>query len=278
MGLSRTLIASVSIITVGLTFLLGALALSGTEGKPATGHTPSGPAVFRSKTQIVVRMVPRFPVAAPVPVSTPVPTPPPPPPPTPATTPVPTPVPTPEPTPAPTPMPTHEPLAEPAPTLEPTPPPVPPDLVITQESFLAGRLLIPDIGVDAPFEEKGLNADASMEDPSGREAVAWYPFKSLPNGGENIFLAGHLQLGGSPAVFWNVPDLQAGDRLIIWADGVEFHYSVISNELWSKTDSLYAVNDPVDSEVVTLMTCGGDFIPETGDYTHRWIVRAARIN
>jgi LPXTG-site transpeptidase (sortase) family protein len=150
--------------------------------------------------------------------------------------------------------------------------------VLTKEAFLAGRLLIPRIGVDAPFEERGLTADNSMEDPTGREAVAWYPFKSLPNGGENVFLAGHLQLGGSPAVFNKVPELEAGDRLVIWAGGVEFHYSVTSKELWSKADSLYAINDPVDSEVVTLMTCGGDYIPGTGDYTHRWIVRAARIN
>ena len=100
-----------------------------------------------------------------------------------------------------------------------------------------------------------------MEDPSGREAVAWYAFKSLPNGGENIFLAGHLQLGGAPAVFNKVPKLGAGNRLVIWAGGVEFHYSVVSKELWTKEDSLFAINDPVDSEVVTLMTCGGDYIP-----------------
>ena len=274
--MSRTLIASVSIITLGLASLLGALALSGTDDKPATVHTPSGPAVFTGKTRTVVRKVPGIPT--PAPVYTPMPTPPPSQPPTPAPTHFPTPPPTPEPTPAPTPTPIPEPVPEPAPTLEPTPPPIPPDLVLTKETFLAGRLLIPDIGVDAPFEEKGLNPDDSMEDPSGREAVAWYPFKSLPNGGENIFLAGHLQLGGSPAVFNNVPDLEVGDRLVIWAGGAEFYYSVISKELLTKEDSIHAVNDPVDAEVVTLMTCGGNFIPETGDYTHRWIVRAARIN
>jgi LPXTG-site transpeptidase (sortase) family protein len=274
MGLSRTLIASVSIITLGLAFLLGALAFSGTEDKPAIVHTPSGPAVFTGKTRTVFRKVPGIPTPVPVPVSTPIPTPPPPPPPTP----VPTQLPTPEPTPDPTPTPIPEPVPEPTPTLEPTPPSVPPDLVLTKETFLAGRLLIPDIGVDAPFEEKGLNADDSMEDPSGREAVAWYPFKSLPNGGENIFLAGHLQIGGTPAVFNKVPDLEVGDRLVILAGGVEFYYSVISRELLTKDESIHAVNDPVDAEVVTLMTCGGEFIPETGDYTHRWIVRAARIN
>ena len=274
--MSRTLIASVSIITIGLAFLFGALAFGGTEDSPATIHTPSGPAVFRGKAQVIVREAPGFPTPAPVATLIPKP-----PPPTPATrppTPVRTPMPTIEPTPVPTPTPDPEPPAEPAPTLEPAPPPVPADLVITKETFLAGRLLIPDIGVDAPFEEKGLNADDSMEDPSGREAVAWYHFKSLPNGGENIFLAGHLQLGGTPAVFNKVPDLEVGERLVIWAGGVEFYYSVVSKELLTKDDSLHAINDPVDSEVVTLMTCGGDFMPETGDYTHRWIVPAARIN
>ena len=175
------------------------------------------------------------------------------------------------------PAPTPELVPEPEPTPVPLPP-VPPDLVLTKEEFLAGRLLIPEIGVDAPFEERGLKPDLAMEDPSGREAVAWYPFKSLPNGGENVFLAGHLQLGGSPAVFNKVPNLEVGDRLIIWAGFVEFHYAVVSKELWTKEDSLFAVNDPVDTEVVTLMTCGGEYIPETGDYSHRWVVRATRIN
>jgi LPXTG-site transpeptidase (sortase) family protein len=149
--------------------------------------------------------------------------------------------------------------------------------VLSKEAFLAGRLHIPRIGVDAPFEERGVDADLKMEDPTGREAVAWYAFKSLPNGGENIFLAGHFQLGGTPAVFWNVPELEAGDRLVILAGGAEFHYSVVSKELLPKADSIHAVNDPVDSEVVTLMTCGGEYVGGN-DYTHRWIIRAARIN
>jgi LPXTG-site transpeptidase (sortase) family protein len=149
--------------------------------------------------------------------------------------------------------------------------------VLAKDEFLAGRLRIPRIGVDAPFEEKGMDASLKMDDPSGRDAVAWYHFKSLPNEGENVFLAGHLQLGGSPAVFNDVPQLEGGDRLVISAGGVEFHYSVVSKDLYTKADSIYFVNNPVDSEVVTLMTCGGDFVGGN-DYTHRWIVRAARIN
>jgi LPXTG-site transpeptidase (sortase) family protein len=117
-----------------------------------------------------------------------------------------------------------------------------------------------------------------MQDPSGREAAAWYGFEPLPNAGGNIFLAGHLQLSGSPAVFWNLQNAQAGDRVVITAGGADFYYSVISVDLETKADSLHAVIDPVDRETVTLMTCAGTYIASTGDYTDRRIVRAERIN
>jgi LPXTG-site transpeptidase (sortase) family protein len=155
---------------------------------------------------------------------------------------------------------------------------VDPHLVLTKEQFLAGRLVIPTIGVDAPFEERSVDGNGVMQDPTGREAVAWYPFEPLPNNGGNIFLAGHLQVGGSPAVFWNLQNVQSGDRVVISAGGADFYYSVISKEYEIKADALHAVVDPVDREVVTLMTCAGSYIPSTSDYTHRWIVRAERIN
>jgi len=166
----------------------------------------------------------------------------------------------------------------PEPTPIPPPLPVDPHLVLTKEQFLAGRLVIPTIGVDAPLEERVVYGNGVMQEPSGREAVAWYPFEPLPNAGGNIFLAGHLQVGSSPAVFWNLHNVKPGDRVIVSAGGADFYYSVISEEYETKADALHAVVDPVDREVVTLMTCAGNYIPSTGDYTHRWIVRAERIN
>jgi sortase A len=123
-----------------------------------------------------------------------------------------------------------------------------------------------------------MGPDGVMQDPSGTEAVAWYPFEPLPNEGGNIFLAGHLLVGGHPAVFWDLNKLEAGHQVIIRAGGVDFYYSVVSEEYQTKADALHAVTDTVDGEVVTLMTCAGSYIPSTGDYTHRWIVRAVRVN
>jgi len=117
-----------------------------------------------------------------------------------------------------------------------------------------------------------------MQNPTGSDAVSWYSFEPLPNFGGNIFLAGHLQLSGSPAVFWNLENVHVGDRVVISAGAADFYYSVISVELETKADSLHAVIDPVDRETVTLMTCAGTYIASTGDYTDRRIVRAVRIN
>jgi len=180
------------------------------------------------------------------------------------------------PTPPPPPAPTPEPLAEPTPV--PAPAAVSPDFVLSKEEFLSGRLYIPRIDVVAGFEERGMDDYGVMDDPSGRDKVAWYNFMSLPNEGSNVFLAGHLQFGGSPAVFWNLGKLEAGDQVVIWAAGVEFHYSIVSKDYQTKADSIHSVTDPVDQEVVTLMTCAGQFIPEINDYSHRWILRGVRVN
>jgi sortase (surface protein transpeptidase) len=33
-----------------------------------------------------------------------------------------------------------------------------------------------------------------------------------------------------------------------------------------------------DQETLTLITCGGDFNPDTGEYNQRWVVRANLIS
>ena len=168
-------------------------------------------------------------------------------------------------------------MPEPTP-IPPPPPPVSPDLVLTKDQFLAGRLVIPQIGLNAPLEERTVDSNGVMQDPSGREAVAWYPFEPLPNAGGNIFLAGHLTVANSPAVFWNLQNVQIGDHVLINAGQADFYYSVTSAVYETKADALHAVLDPVDRETVTLMTCAGNYIPSIGDYTDRLIVRAVRIN
>lgn len=276
----RALILAGSLIGIGAAVLVATWVLAAPDDSAtARAGVSSGPRTFTgyvSSSHVWPYTPPLAVIFTPAPTQPPTPAPAPPPPPTPAPTPEPTPAPTPEPMPAPTPEPTPAPTPEPTPV--PTPAPVSPDFVLSKDDFLWGRLVIPRIGVDAAIEERGMDEYGVMENPSGAEKVGWYNFMPLPNQGKNVFLAGHVQYGGAPAVFWDLGSLEPGDQVIIRAAGVEFHYSIVSKDYQTKSGSLYSVIDPVESEVVTLITCAGDYVPGAGDFSHRWIVRGVRVN
>ena len=170
--MSRTVLISISVVSIGLALAVGVWAAITTQDtspqSEAVWVAPRPTIVIGNATTI------RIPGATPVPTlpPTPKPTPAPTPPPTPEPTPMPTPVPAPPPPPPPpSPEPTPAPMPEPTPI--PPPLPVDPRLVLTKEQFLAGRLVIPTIGVDAPLEERGVYGNGVMQDPSGRQAVAF---------------------------------------------------------------------------------------------------------
>lgn len=154
--------------------------------------------------------------------------------------------------------------------------------------FSGTRLLIPSIGVDAPFSIKQVGTDGIMPNPDGPEDVAWYDFSQwpglggipVPNGdsGSNVTLAGHVDyINYGPAVFWDVPNLEIGAEVqIVMADGTTATYKIEFNKVvtpggedWSKLVAGTA------DESVTLITCTGAF--ENGRYDSRQIAWGRRV-
>src|SRR5579884_2867525 len=88
------------------------------------------------------------------------------------------------------------------------------------------RLVIPAAKVDAPLQVKGLNARNEMENPDGKDNVAWYDFTGRPGFGSNAVFSGHVDwFTGQQGVFWYLRDLKAGDEVIVrMTDGSELHY------------------------------------------------------
>lgn len=164
----------------------------------------------------------------------------------------------------------------PAPTAKPAPPSPP----LGDAPF---RILIDKIGVDAPVAPYGLDASGVPLVPLGPDAaevVAWYDFSAKPGTGSNAVFAGHVTWNGR-AVFYDLQSLQPGDVVrLIGADGTELAYSVSSNFAVDPNDAdSVKVMDSTESDVITLITCGGSYFrtsdPVTGgDYTQRVIVRA----
>lgn len=145
------------------------------------------------------------------------------------------------------------------------------------------RLVIEKLGVNGIVDTYGLDEDAVPEVPTGQDAaevIAWYDFSARPGTGGNAVFAGHNSWYGE-AVFTYLHRLQPGDTIeLIGGDGTELVYTV--NDVFSvdpEDPSSLQVMAATDSDVVTLITCGGSFV-NTGDpvfggeYSDRVIVRA----
>ena len=181
---------------------------------------------------------------------------------------------------------------DPAPRIVATPrPPVQPDLPTPTASPLPpsdaplASLAIPRFDVDAAIVVLGVNADGVMETPDGPLNVAWYDFSARPGfapdaGGGNAVFSGHVDYYNyGPAVFWHLKDLERDDVIEVrLADGAVYRYGVSERRtVDARTAPIEEIVGDTPEEVITLITCGGTFRQDVGEYDQRVIVRATRI-
>ncbi len=167
---------------------------------------------------------------------------------------------------------------EPTATETPTPPaalfPTPsPDARIA-------RLIIPAAKVNAPVQVKGVNARNEMENPDGKDNVAWYDFTGRPGFGSNAVFSGHVDwFTGQQGVFWYLRDLKQGDQIVVkMSDGTDLKYQVTSNETYPADSAPVAeIIGPTTKDTVTLITCDGVFNRSSQEYDKRRVVRAERV-
>ncbi len=136
--------------------------------------------------------------------------------------------------------------------------------------------------VDAEVEQNQI-VDGLMLDPSGPWVVSWYEETGRLGAQDNAVMAGHLDYWDvGPAVFYNLGVLQEGDEIHVTGDSDDvFTYQVE----WGRLYQLEELNSAVIGEIVgptqqpslTLITCGGEFDPETGQYLSRYVVRATLV-
>jgi LPXTG-site transpeptidase (sortase) family protein len=148
-------------------------------------------------------------------------------------------------------------------------------------------MIIEKIGVDAPVATYGLDETYSPVEPTGVEAktvVAWYNFSVRPGTKGNAVYGGHVTWNGS-AVFKNLHKLAAGDLVKLRDErGAEVVYRVTSNQLIDPSvPDASKVILPTEENVITIFTCGGDFVDTNdpvfgGEYTHRLIIRAELVS
>lgn len=136
--------------------------------------------------------------------------------------------------------------------------------------------------VDAQVEVQEI-VEGVMLNPSGPWIVSWYRETGRLGALDNIVLAGHLDYWDvGEAVFYNLGKLAEGDTIeITGEDGVVYAYEVEWVKSYEVADldakELRNIVGKTDTETLTLITCGGPFDYNKGEYLERMVVRAHRV-
>jgi hypothetical protein len=142
------------------------------------------------------------------------------------------------------------------------------------------RIDIDAVDVHAPLVALGLDRDGDFEVPDlwRPHEAGWFEQGPAPGQFGSAVLLGHVDTDRSgPAVFFPLKDLGEGDAIeVTRADGVVVAYEVTAVESYPKDRLPYEDVFGVEAEPgLRLITCGGGFDRESGDYTENLVVFAA---
>ena len=142
------------------------------------------------------------------------------------------------------------------------------------------RLEAPALGVDTAVDPVGVEPDGQMTIPAEVDRVGWYRFGPAPGAPGSAVIAGHVDdreqgLGAMAPL----REAEVGTEVVVTdAAGTVQRWRVVSRELIQKQvlplDRLFARDGPPR---LTLITCGGPFLPEFGSYRDNVVVVAEPV-
>ncbi|MCW7944502.1 hypothetical protein AAW14_21435 [Streptomyces hygroscopicus] len=140
------------------------------------------------------------------------------------------------------------------------------------------RIVIPQIGVDAPFTGLSLSTSGQLNPPpsNNKNLVGWFKDGASPGERGASIVVGHLDTKTGPAVFVLLRTLKPGNMVdITRADGNVASFKVDSVDTFSKA---HFPNNRVYADAPTpqlrLITCGGNYNHRVHDYEDNVVVFA----
>jgi sortase (surface protein transpeptidase) len=120
---------------------------------------------------------------------------------------------------------------------------------------------IPAIDVDSELMDLGLRSDGTLEVPPEGFPAGWFTGAPIPGELGPAIIAGHVDWGGQPGVFFDLRYLQPGDEVIVERQDLSTAvFRVTHIEQFSKdafpTDVVYG---DIEFAGLRLITCGGSF-------------------
>lgn len=129
---------------------------------------------------------------------------------------------------------------------------------------------IPAIGIHKAAVGNSVSKEA-LDRGIGRHPETSLPWSKTPE--RNVYLAAHrIGVPGTKGhlMFWRLPDLDKGDRVILSGRGKEYRYRVTKSFVVTPQDR-WVMGRMREKDMVTLQTCVGPSLSE------RLIVRAERV-
>ena len=157
--------------------------------------------------------------------------------------------------------------------------PAQPAVAGTMAAAAPVRLQIPSIGMDSELMDLGLQADGTLEVPPSGFPAGWYTGAPTPGELGPAIIAGHVDWGGQPGVFFDLRELSADDEIVITRqDGSAARFRVTSVERFAKDAfPTQAVYGDLDHAGLRLITCGGSFDRQMRSYVDNLVVFAELV-
>ena len=139
------------------------------------------------------------------------------------------------------------------------------------------RLVVPALGVDARVRPVGVRDDGQMALPDDVDRAGWYRFGPAPGQAGSAVVAGHVDdVEQGLGVLAPLRAAEPGDEVRVTdAAGTTTRWRVASRETITKralpVAQLFRRDGPPR---LTLITCGGPFLPEIGGYRDNVVVVA----
>jgi hypothetical protein len=139
------------------------------------------------------------------------------------------------------------------------------------------RVRVDDLGIDAEIDAVGVERDGTMTLPDDVDRVGWYRFGPAPGEAGSAVLAGHVDdVEQGLGALAPIRSAEVGQRLtVLDADGKKTRWQVVAREVIRKKalplDKLFRRDGPPR---LTLITCGGPFLPEYLSYRDNVVVVA----
>ncbi len=143
------------------------------------------------------------------------------------------------------------------------------------------QITLPSIGAQVLIHPLDVDASGQMAAPADIAMAGWYDRSVRPGERGLSIINGHVDSPtGLPGAFYNLAKLHIGDRFVVTlGNNTQLHYQVTGSQNLSVAAVPAALfsQDPTVPRQLNLVTCGGPYNTQTGQYANRIIVTARQL-